>query len=136
MKKKYEVNGMMCAACQANVERAVAHLNGVSSVNVSLLGKNMVVEYDDAVVSSQEIIKAVDDSGYSCSIFVNQSTPHDKHDKDMPTCSGIHRRNDDIRFREPRPIGTFGRPPQIARTRKHPRCHRSRTRPSFFKRRV
>ncbi len=73
MKQKFEVNGMMCAACQANVERAVAHLNGVSSVNVSLLGKNMVVEYDDAVVSSQEIIKAVDDSGYSCSIFVNQS---------------------------------------------------------------
>ncbi len=73
MKQKFEVNGMMCAACQANVERAVAHLNGVSSVNVSLLGKNMVVEYDDAVVSSQEIIKAVDDSGYSCSVFVNQS---------------------------------------------------------------
>ena len=73
MKQKFEVNGMMCAACQANVERAVTHLNGVSSVNVSLLGKNMIVEYDDTVVSQEEIIKAVDENGYSCSIFVNQS---------------------------------------------------------------
>ena len=73
MKQKFEVNGMMCAACQANVERAVIQLNGVSSVNVSLLAKNMVVEYDDKVIDPQTIIKAVDDSGYSCSIFVNQS---------------------------------------------------------------
>ena len=73
MKQKFEVNGMMCAACQANVERAVVHLDGVHSVNVSLLAKNMVVEYDDALITPEIIMKAVDDAGYSCSIFVNQS---------------------------------------------------------------
>ena len=73
MKQKFEVNGMMCAACVANVERAVVHLEGVKSVNVSLLAKNMVVEYDDEIVREGDIIQAVDNAGYSCEIFVNQS---------------------------------------------------------------
>ena len=73
MKQKFEVNGMMCAACQANVERAVIKLEGVSYVNVSLLAKNMVVEYDDALITPEAIIKAVDDAGYTCDIFVNES---------------------------------------------------------------
>ena len=73
MKKKFDVSGMMCAACQANVTRVVAKLNGVSSVNVSLLAKNMVVEYDENVVSEQAIMDAVTGIGYGCSIFVNES---------------------------------------------------------------
>ena len=73
MKRKFEVNGMMCAACQANVNRAVAKLDGVTAVNVSLLSKSMVVEYDDAKVDENAIIQAVDGAGYSCSVFVNQT---------------------------------------------------------------
>ena len=73
MKRKFEVTGMMCAACQANVDRAVAKLNGVKSVNVSLLSKSMIVEYDEAKVSEEQINQAVISSGYGCSIFVNQS---------------------------------------------------------------
>ena len=73
MKKKFDVSGMMCAACQANVTRVVAKLNGVSIVNVSLLAKNMVVEYDESIVSEQQIMDAVTTIGYGCSIFVNES---------------------------------------------------------------
>ncbi len=73
MKRKFEVTGMMCAACQANVNRAVAKLDGVSAVNVSLLSKSMVVEYDDSKVNEEAIIQAVSSSGYGCSIFVNRS---------------------------------------------------------------
>ena len=73
MKRKFEVTGMMCAACQSNVTRAVAKLDGVFSVNVSLLSKSMIVEYDDARVGEEAIINAVTSSGYGCSIFVNRS---------------------------------------------------------------
>ena len=73
MQKKFEVNGMMCAACQANVERAVAKLDGVRSVNVSLLGKNMVVDFDEAKLTVDDINAAVDGAGYQCSLFVNQT---------------------------------------------------------------
>ena len=73
MQKKFEVNGMMCAACQANVERAVAKLPGVSSVNVSLLGKSMVVDFDPEKVSIEQINETVDGAGYQCSLFVNET---------------------------------------------------------------
>ena len=73
MQKKFEVNGMMCAACQANVERAVAKLPGVSSVNVSLLGKSMIVDFDPEKVSIEQINETVDGAGYQCSLFVNET---------------------------------------------------------------
>lgn len=60
--KKYSVNGMSCAACQARVEKAVSGLNGVKSCSVSLLTNSMGVEGD---VSDEEIIRAVKDAGYS-----------------------------------------------------------------------
>ncbi len=73
MKKKFDVSGMMCAACQANVNHAVAKLDGVEAVNVSLLGKNMVVEYDPSKIGDETIINAVSSAGYGCSIYVNES---------------------------------------------------------------
>ena len=73
MKKKYEVNGMMCAACQAHVDKAVRALDGVNNVNVSLLAKNMVVEYDESKVDDDKIIHAVSSAGYSACVFVNES---------------------------------------------------------------
>ena len=39
MKKKFDIEGMTCAACQAHVEKATKNLEGVSNVNVNLLIK-------------------------------------------------------------------------------------------------
>ena len=36
-RKKYDVTGMTCAACQAHVEKAVRTADGVCGVNVNLL---------------------------------------------------------------------------------------------------
>ena len=73
MKKKYNVTGMMCAACQANVDHAVCKIDGVHSVNVSLLANNMVVDFDESKVSDETIIQAVTKVGYGASPFVNES---------------------------------------------------------------
>jgi copper chaperone CopZ len=73
MKKKFEVSGMSCAACQANVTRAVSKLDGVHNANVSLLAKNMVVDFDESKTDESKIIAAVDSAGYGASPFVNQS---------------------------------------------------------------
>ncbi|MDD3958507.1 MAG: cation transporter, partial [Candidatus Izemoplasmatales bacterium] len=68
MKEQYTVKGMTCAACQHSVETKVATLEGVKNVNVSLLGKSMVVEYDDESVSSKSIIAAVSQAGYQAKL--------------------------------------------------------------------
>ena len=64
---KFDVSGMTCAACQAHVDRAVSKLDGVQSVAVNLLAGSMLVDYDPAQVSPDDICTAVDRAGYSAS---------------------------------------------------------------------
>lgn len=64
---KFDVGGMTCAACQAHVDRAVSKLDGVQSVAVNLLAGSMMVDYDPAQVTPDDICTAVDRAGYSAS---------------------------------------------------------------------
>lgn len=64
---KFDVGGLTCAACQAHVDRAVSKLDGVESVAVNLLAGSMLVDYDPAQVTPDDICTAVDRAGYSAS---------------------------------------------------------------------
>lgn len=64
-KTKFDVTGMSCAACQAHVEKAVSSLEGVKSCEVSLLTNSMQVT---GSVSSEEVIRAVENAGYGASL--------------------------------------------------------------------
>lgn len=64
---KFDVGGMTCAACQAHVDRAVSKIDGVQSIAVNLLAGSMLVDYDPAQVSLDDICAAVDRAGYSAS---------------------------------------------------------------------
>lgn len=64
MNKKYDVKGMGCAACSARVEKAVSTLPGVQKAEVNLLANSMVVNFDEKVCSSQDIMDAVSNAGY------------------------------------------------------------------------
>ena len=65
--EKYNVTGMTCAACQANVTRCVLKVDGVSDVNVSLLANQMTVTYDENQTDDNKIISAVQQIGYGAS---------------------------------------------------------------------
>ncbi len=69
MKEKFSITGMSCAACSAGIERAVSRLSGVKSVSVSLMGENMIVDYDEKILSEKEIIGLVLHLGYGASVF-------------------------------------------------------------------
>ena len=64
MKKKYNVTGMGCAACSARIEKNIGAMPGVERVEVNLLANSMVVNYDEKILSSGDIINEVRDSGY------------------------------------------------------------------------
>ncbi|HIR35516.1 MAG TPA: heavy metal translocating P-type ATPase [Candidatus Faecimorpha stercoravium] len=64
--EKFNVTGMTCAACSAHVEKAVAAVEGVSEVTVSLLTNSMSVQYE-APASAQAICQAVQMAGYGAS---------------------------------------------------------------------
>jgi len=64
MKKKYDITGMTCSACSAHVEKSVKKLDGVKNVNVNLLTNSMQVDYDEKLLKSGDIVKAVEKGGY------------------------------------------------------------------------
>ncbi len=72
MKDFFQIEGMSCAACSASVERAVSRLEGVSSVSVNLLGKTMVCEYDETLLSAEAILTAVEKAGFSAQLRAPQ----------------------------------------------------------------
>ena len=71
IQKEFNVTGMTCAACQANVERAVKKLSGVESVSVNLLNENMSVSFDEKEITDDKIINTVISIGYGASLRNN-----------------------------------------------------------------
>lgn len=61
--KQFNVSGMKCANCKANVERALNALEGVDEAVVSLEDANVTVCYDETVVTPQAMKDAVDNVG-------------------------------------------------------------------------
>ena len=61
---EYNVGGMSCAACAARVENAVKGVDGVNVCSVNLLTNSMAVE---GTAKTEEIIKAVENAGYTAS---------------------------------------------------------------------
>lgn len=65
---KYQITGMTCAACQANITRAVKKIEGVKEVNVSLLSNQMQVAYDETQTTDEFIMNTVKSIGYGASM--------------------------------------------------------------------
>lgn len=64
MRQRFKVFGMSCAACSAGVERAVGRLKGVNKVEVSLVAKSMLCDFDETTVSEKQIVEAVKKAGF------------------------------------------------------------------------
>ena len=61
METTIRIEGMMCAHCQARVEKALKEVSGVTEVSVSLENKNAIVTGN---VSADALKQAVTDAGY------------------------------------------------------------------------
>ena len=71
MKQKFDITGMSCSACSAAVERSVKKLDGIRSVEVSLLTNSMTAEFDETVTDVSAIISAVESAGYGADVQGN-----------------------------------------------------------------
>ena len=64
MEKKFFIEGMSCANCALSIEKNLSNKKGIISVNVSLMGKSMVVSFDENIISPKEICSVVKKIGY------------------------------------------------------------------------
>ena len=58
------VEGMTCAACQANVQRALTAAPGVTRAAVNLMTHEATVHYDPAAATPETLVAAINDTGY------------------------------------------------------------------------
>lgn len=70
----FTVTGMSCAACSANVEKAVSRLAGVETVQVNLLTKRMAVTYNPDTVTTHTIIQTIEKIGYGAFPLSEENT--------------------------------------------------------------
>ncbi|NPE27497.1 heavy metal translocating P-type ATPase [Methanococcoides sp. SA1] len=64
----FDVGGMTCAACATNIERALKKLDGVSNASVNFPMSTARAEYDPDKVSAADMLKAIDEIGYTASV--------------------------------------------------------------------
>ena len=67
-KENFNVTGMTCSACSARVEKAVSKLDGICEISVNLLTNSMKAEFDEGMLTTEEIIDAVVKAGYGVSL--------------------------------------------------------------------
>lgn len=69
MKERYHISGMTCSACSSHVEKSVCKLDGIRKAAVNLLTETMDVEYDEQVLTEEQIVDAVVRAGYGASLL-------------------------------------------------------------------
>lgn len=81
----FSIGGMTCAACANSVEGILRELPGVSRAVVSLTTSLAEVEYDPVVISKDDIINAIEDTGFEGSLV--QSSEQNKITLDIDAIS-------------------------------------------------
>ncbi|MGO3018759.1 MAG: heavy metal translocating P-type ATPase [Anaerococcus sp.] len=83
MKEKFEVTGMTCASCQANVAKAVKKL-GVKDVNVNLISESMTVDYGNSDnITRSDVVSAVEKIGYGAKSKDAEEEYEDENDNSV-----------------------------------------------------
>jgi len=59
-----KVNGMVCEHCVRAITKAVNTLLGVFNVTIDLETKNVLVEYNSALVTAEAIKYKIEEQGY------------------------------------------------------------------------
>ena len=64
----FDVKGMHCASCAANVEKAVKKLEGASEVYVNFAANRLALDADPAKLTQQQVIDTVRAAGFEASL--------------------------------------------------------------------
>jgi len=62
------VKGMSCASCSARIEKVLAARDGIQAVSVNLAAETMEVEWDDSILSLEDIAGRVSGLGFELEI--------------------------------------------------------------------
>ncbi|MCM3566644.1 heavy metal translocating P-type ATPase [Neobacillus mesonae] len=81
-KAEFDITGMTCAACSARIEKGLNKLEGVVKTNVNLALEKAAVEFNGSVLSTNDIIKKVENLGYGARIKEDSKVTADYRQKE------------------------------------------------------
>ena len=68
IKKTFKIPDMTCSNCAMKLESLEDTLEGVKEINASYHKLNLVIEFDEAKLSDEQIIAAIKKKGYTAVI--------------------------------------------------------------------
>jgi P-type Cu+ transporter len=74
------VQGMTCASCSTNVQRALEATPGVATAAVNLMLHNAVVTFDDAALTPSDLVSVIEETGYHSALPQPDRTALDEQD--------------------------------------------------------
>lgn len=64
MKKIYNITGMSCINCSNSIQQTLSKKEGVNNINVNFGSNNMIIDFDETIISEKEIFKIVKSLGF------------------------------------------------------------------------
>lgn len=68
IKKTYAIEGMHCGACSTGIELFLSNTEGVASAQVNYETKKGEVEYDEAKLKDEDVIKVIEEAGFKAQV--------------------------------------------------------------------
>ena len=68
MKSEFHIKGMHCESCAVDIKETLETTAGVRRADVTFNGRTADVEYDDAVVQRETLVKKIQDLGYQATV--------------------------------------------------------------------
>ena len=68
-KMSIKISGMSCSSCAQRVEKALTQVEGVQKANVNLPMEKAYVEYDPQLVSEEQLLSAVENTGFGSALL-------------------------------------------------------------------
>ena len=65
----FAIGGMTCASCSAIIEKVLGKMPGIVSANVNLAMERLTATYDPSVISIDDIVGKVVDTGYTATLL-------------------------------------------------------------------
>ncbi len=80
VRKNYKVGGMGCTSCAVRVNKVLQNVEGVKNASVNFSLARASVEYDETRCSASDLVKSVEDAGYSLSEVEDEDDLDDDSD--------------------------------------------------------
>jgi Cu+-exporting ATPase len=72
------IKGMHCASCSSRIERVVGGMDGVREASVNLAAEHAHFQFDPAVVSKKDVMRAIEDLGFTPEAETAEESPFER----------------------------------------------------------